>query len=384
MNLVVPFGFYGCGNIGDEATLQGFARLLGRSGMPVRAWVGSRNPRHTALAEPSFSYFNCERRDPRRWLAMVRATAHVFVGGTPIMDVLGDWPLREVVPLIRSARRRRCPIVFIGIGTEELRQERSREIVATEIAPYVKCWTVRSSRDRDRLVAYGVSPETITTAADQAWLIEPASPQYGLEQFEKWGLDQSLPIVAVNLVNENSLLEKRPEIALEIAKALDLMIERQQHRVLFLCNEVREGPTFDRAAASLVLSRMKHRRDVFMPPSDYLFPKQMMSIIACCDLAISMRYHFCLFAAIQEVPFVALTRCDKVRDLCWDLEWESSIEPKGLSAHELLACADRAGRDSSLSEHVSLVRRRAELNIEAVDALVRPPRREGEVECLVR
>ena len=30
MNLVAPFGFYGAGNIGDEATLQGFARLLSR------------------------------------------------------------------------------------------------------------------------------------------------------------------------------------------------------------------------------------------------------------------------------------------------------------------------------------------------------------------
>ena len=50
MNLVAPFGFYGWGNIGDEATLQGFARLMAGSPPKPRVWVASQNPRHTARA----------------------------------------------------------------------------------------------------------------------------------------------------------------------------------------------------------------------------------------------------------------------------------------------------------------------------------------------
>ena len=44
MNLIAPFGFYGWGNIGDESTLQGFARLVSHAHPAMRVWVASRNP----------------------------------------------------------------------------------------------------------------------------------------------------------------------------------------------------------------------------------------------------------------------------------------------------------------------------------------------------
>src|SRR5262249_2024458 len=85
VNLLVPFGFYGAGNIGDEATLNGFAGLLDQSGRGGwRASIASRNPSHVRQAEPAFSYFRSSGFDPRRWWAKQRADAVVFAGGTPI------------------------------------------------------------------------------------------------------------------------------------------------------------------------------------------------------------------------------------------------------------------------------------------------------------
>ena len=99
MRLIAPFGFYGWGNIGDEATLQGFARLVARCDPSGTKWIGSRDPEHTAKAEPAFRYFKAQEPGLRRWWANRRAQGAVFVGGTPIMDILGRWPLSEVVPL---------------------------------------------------------------------------------------------------------------------------------------------------------------------------------------------------------------------------------------------------------------------------------------------
>ena len=110
VNIVAPFGFYGCGNIGDEATLNGFASLLTQCGMHAQVSVGSRNPAHTARVEPAFRYFRTDCHDPRRWWAKLRASAHAIVGGTPIMDMLGEWPLCELTPLVRSIDRWKVPL----------------------------------------------------------------------------------------------------------------------------------------------------------------------------------------------------------------------------------------------------------------------------------
>ena len=83
MRLIAPFGFYGWGNIGDEATLQGFARLVARCDPSGTKWIGSRDPEHTAKAEPAFRYFKAQEPGLRRWWANRRAQGAVFVGGTP-------------------------------------------------------------------------------------------------------------------------------------------------------------------------------------------------------------------------------------------------------------------------------------------------------------
>jgi polysaccharide pyruvyl transferase WcaK-like protein len=88
-----------------------------------------------------------------------------------------------------------------------------------------------------------------------------------------------------------------------------------------------------------------------------------------------MRYHFCLFSALQGVPFIAIERSDKVADLSWDLEWHARVAPSTLdrawvietgrelrqNAPELRNYLRNRGRD---------MRDRALRNTEALKALV--------------
>jgi polysaccharide pyruvyl transferase WcaK-like protein len=348
------------GNIGDEGTLCGFARLLALADVQASVVVASSNPVHTKNVEPALSYCRASGVDPRRWWAKWRGTAQAVIGGTAIMDVLGDWPLRDVLPLVRASHRRNVPFVFVGCGVESLRLPESRRIVREELAPRVLHWSVRSNRDHERLVDYGVHPSAITTAADLAWLIAPASADYGCDRLHRLGIQRGRPIVGVNIANENSCFDQQPEMGASLAATLDDLVARHDATVLFFCSEVREGETFDKAAARRVIARMMHVDRAVLVPNEYFSPRELMSLIGCCQLIVSMRYHVCLFSALQGVPFVAIERADKVADLCWDLRWEARVKPPDITSAEL---NDHIGR--MLDNHQSM----AEYLRQQVDAM---------------
>jgi polysaccharide pyruvyl transferase WcaK-like protein len=302
------------------------------------------------------------------------ASAHAIVGGTPIMDVLGGWPLCELTPLVQAMDRWKTPMTFIGVGVESLRLAQSRQIVADEIAPRVKHWTVRSDRDRERLITFGVPEEVVTTTADLAWLIEPAPAGFGLEQLKEWGIEFRGPLIGVNLVNENSVFDERPDLADQLAAALDGFIENLGAEVIFLSNEVREDSTFDKAAAGRVMAQMKYANHAVLAPNKYFSPQEMMSVIGCCCLTLSMRYHFCLFSALQQVPFIAIERTDKISDLCWDLEWPARVKPLEFSAADIFEygvslAENKADTDLQLGQIRGIMRDRSLNNVLAVDAL---------------
>lgn len=376
MKIIAPFGFFGAGNIGDESTLQGFARLVSERGNGFRVWVASRNPSHTARVEPSFRYYNSRGRDLRRRWARFRSSAQVIVGGTPIMDVLGAWPLSELSPIVRSAGAERKPVVFVGAGTESLQNEQSKRVVSESLIPHVRHWTVRSNRDKERLIGYGADADSVTVAADLAWLLEPQSTEFGARYLKELGLVPSRPLIGVNLANELNALDQQPHLLRELVTFLDWAVEKFDAQIAFFANEVREHNSFDTAANRKVLGSLKNRDSARMVPSRYWSPQEMISLIGCCELTISMRYHFCLFSALQNVPFIALQRSTKISDLCWDLNWSYCADFKDLNANVLLEmlCEVNANRSSlvvGLRRQVESLRERAKLNRIALDSLVR-------------
>jgi polysaccharide pyruvyl transferase WcaK-like protein len=131
------------------------------------------------------------------------------------------------------------------------------------------------------------------------------------------------------------VFDKNPAMVDALAAALDNLAGRMDARVIFLANEVRDDPKFDKATALRIMRRMTRADRSFLAPNDYFSPQEMMSIIGCCDLTLSMRYHFCLFSALQRTPFIAIQRSDKVADLCWDIGWQAAVQPPHFSDNEI-------------------------------------------------
>jgi polysaccharide pyruvyl transferase WcaK-like protein len=204
--------------------------------------------------------------------------------------------------------------------------------------------------------------------------MEPSTEDFGRQCLAQWVGDRQA-LIGVNLVNEMGLLDQ-PGLVADIALALDQLATDLDSRIVFLANEVRPDSQFDRAAALRIISLMKSKERVFLAPNQYFTPAQMMSIIACCDLTISMRYHFCMFSALQGVPFIAIERSDKVTDLCWDIGWSAAVAPSKLDPIEVIEHGRRLrqntpGLRKQLDQCVQEMRRRAGRNAEALKTLVR-------------
>ena len=368
MKLIAPFGFYGWGNIGDEASLQGFARLTARLEPRPSAWVGSRNPRHCRRAEPSFRYFDAaaERSLMRRW-AWTTADAMVVAGGTPIGDALGAWPLSEVIPLVARAASLGIPVAFVGTGTEQLRTDGARRLVAEELSPHVTAWSVRSSRDHARLTACGVPDGAIVIAADLAWALDPVPAEPGARQLTRLGVNVDKPIIGVNVNIEHFVRNEQPRLLHELAEFLDRVAAAHDATLLFLCNEVRSGATFDLAASRELIASLRHPGRAVIVPNTYWLPQEMLSLVACCTFTVSTRYHFCLFSALQGVPMLAVERSTKVADLAADLAWPYRVALADVRAERLHRLFDemverRSDLRRLLEAAVPRMRERAQLN----------------------
>ena len=329
---LVPWGIFGAGNVGDDAVLIAFASLVAAKTSKT-PWVASRDVRHTQLVEPRLHYFPWDQTGFQRKMRFHSASSAVIVGDTPIMDYLGEWPLREICNLLTELPNGR-PIAFMGTGTEDLISDSSISRVH-ELIPQVSYWTLRSERDRQRLRRLGVRGEDMSVAADLAWLLQAEAQTFGRRVLLEVGVGPNDRLLGINITNESWVRQQSQNLYATLAHALDELSE-EGWKIVFLNNEVRLGEEFDHAAAIRILSLMKHAEAPVLFPGRYWTPREMLSLIGCCRVVVSMRYHSCLFSAIQGVPFVSLLRLGKLRDLCADLEWHHAVPLAPLASAQLV------------------------------------------------
>jgi polysaccharide pyruvyl transferase WcaK-like protein len=270
-------------------------------------------------------------------------------------------------------------VAFVGVGTERLHREESRRTIARELAPRVRHWSVRSEYDRERLLASGVDGDRVTVAADLAWTLPRIDVDPGSPRPECLRARPGEELIGVNVTNERFVAERAPHLRGALGRLFDHLIEKRNARIVFFCNEIREDDSFDKAASQRIIREMAHRDRAAILPNEYRTPQQMMALIGACRLVIGMRYHFCLFAAIQGVPFVGVNRSDKVADLCRDLAWGHAVELDQADAARLEAMAtglldEGPSAGKALLSRVAKMRDRVWLNCAALDALRGPTR----------
>ena len=165
---IVLAGYYGCGNVGDDALMLGLLTGLGEAPMEITALSG--NPE---LTRRMFNVRAVPRKDPRAIKGELETTdALVFGGGGLLQDKTSLLSLKYYTHLIHMAKGmgKRVALIAQGIGPIDSYLGRRATAKALALCDLI---TVRDSESLS--VARSLGAKHVELTADLAWLVRPSN-----------------------------------------------------------------------------------------------------------------------------------------------------------------------------------------------------------------
>lgn len=303
---VLLSGYYGFGNLGDEALLQVIVDRMRRRFPSAQLEVLSATPTATATeyhvaAEPRWD-----------WRAIRSAIAR------------SDVVLSGGGGLLQNATSLRSLLYYAEILREAIRARRKTMLFAQSVGP-LDFWgriivrrfckgldraTVRDQRSR-RLLSELVPETPVEQTADPVFLYE--SPE-GDADLSSEGLGAESGAYAVLSVRKSASFRDSSAI---LARVVDRLAQQHEVRTAFLAL----GGAGD-AAASTDVIRLCKSSPMLLPECTLA---RAASILSGARVVVGMRLHALILAARYAVPFLALAYDQKVSALCEDLKYP--LEP---------------------------------------------------------
>ncbi|HEV3088907.1 MAG TPA: polysaccharide pyruvyl transferase CsaB [Candidatus Elarobacter sp.] len=353
-------GYYGFGNLGDEALLEVIVEKLRARWPGCEVNVLSGDPAATAR---TYEVDATPRMDiPRVRAAIERADVVLSGGGGLLQNVTSLRSLLYYSGVIRSAIRAGKPTMVFAQSIGPL--DFWGRAMVRNFCKGLAGATVRDERSR-ALLGSLLPGVAIERTADPVFLFETGSEPLDLAAEGLAGDDAPLVIVSVRK------WQGAEATAQAMANVVDRLAAKYGARVAFL---PLGGPP-DAEAATTIIRRCAST-PVLLP--DYALG-QAAQVISRAALVIGMRLHALIIAARLAVPFLALPYDPKVTALLEDLRYPAGplfVPGQPLPpADELARRVDDAwARRDELAAHLRSVRTEieqlAERNFEVLNELV--------------
>lgn len=310
---VLIAGYYGFGNLGDEALLLALSRKLRECLSAVTPVVLSQEPPRTATeyGVEAINRWNLFRI----WQELGRARLFLLGGGGLLQDTTSLRSALYYLGLLRLARLRKVPAFLLGQGIGPLRRRSVRRLAVRELkrAEYVM---VRDELSLKLLQGWEADRGQLVRGHDLALSLALEVPT-----------KERRALLAVSL-REPSKPERKRFIA-ELAAALDEAHRRFGLRPTFFPLYPRE----DRRLAEEVRRAMSAESLVIDLAG--LPIVEALMLLGQARLMVGMRLHALEFALLARVPFLALSYDPKVEEFARAVERVTELEIPLLSAMEV-------------------------------------------------
>lgn len=297
-------GSYGGRNLGDEAILTGLLADLRAQQPHARLVVFSRDPDHTRAHHPGVEAVPWEGVSRVDSAAVFDRLDLLILGGG---GILYDREARRYLRVVRVAQERGLPLLTYAVGVGPLTESVDCGMVRETLTSATEV-TVRDEESRVVLEEAGLlTPITVT--ADPAFLLEPE--EFPARLLREEGVPAGKRLVGMSVREPGRAAERLDVDAYHrlLAQVGDFLVHRIDADVLFVPME-RDDIRHSHGVMSHMTAAARGR----ILHGDYS-PRQILGLMRHFDLAVGMRLHFLIFAAMADVPFLPLPYAGKVFDL---------------------------------------------------------------------
>jgi polysaccharide pyruvyl transferase CsaB len=297
-------GSYGGRNLGDEAILTGLLTDLRQQEPHARIIVFSRNPAHTAVAHPDVEAVPWEGVSRTDSALVLSQLDLLILGGG---GILYDKEARRYLRVVRVAQERGLPLLTYAVGVGPLTETVDTGMVRETLGGAVQV-TVRDQESRMVLEEAGLL-NPITVTGDPAFLLEPED--FPAQFLREEGVPAGKRLVGMSVREPGRAAERLDVDGYHrlLAQIGDFLVHRIDAHVLFVPME-RDDIRHSHGVLSHMIAAERGR----ILHGTYS-PQQILGLMRHFDLAVGMRLHFLIFAAMMGTPFLPLPYAGKVFDL---------------------------------------------------------------------
>ena len=295
-------GYYGFGNLGDEALLSVIVSQLRERYPYSEIEVLSANAEDTAHELRVEATPRWDAKAVRN--AISRSDVLLSGGGGLLQNSTSLRSLVYYAGIIRAATsaRRKTMIFAQSVGPLDF----WGKTVVKECCKGVTAATVRDARS-ERVLSSLLPSVPVERTADPVFLYD--APEENVDLSSEGLGPQSDPLVIVSVRKANGLKDRLDVIA----RAVDRLARAHEARVAFLPL----GGAPDAEVSTLVIRKCK-TAPVLLPECSL---ERAANVIRRAKAVVGMRLHALIFAARYGVPFLAIPYDPKVTALCEDLQY---------------------------------------------------------------
>lgn len=302
MGRILLSGYYGFGNVGDEAILASTVESLREKEPGIQISVLSANPAETSRTHGVEAY---GRMSPREIVSgMLASDLVVFGGGSLLQDDTSFRSLLYYLAVIFAARTLGKPVVVYANGVGPIRSVAGRLLTRLALS-LVKKITVRDPESEKLLKRIGVQ-KPVRVTADPAFLLSPSPAERCDQILRRAGIAGESPLVWLALrpgkAPERFYESFAPAIALLRSKGYEpcLLVMQEQDKDLV--------PALNRS-----LDKVGQK---VVPVVAGVSPREALGVLQRGNLCLGMRLHTLILSARAAVPFIGVEIDPKLGAFC--------------------------------------------------------------------